>query len=669
MTREHPPEPSGIHFATTHPREITLSHAPPLVQGIPLVSPHELPDKFRSVFPYPTFNAVQSKCFPTVYNTDENLVVSAPTGSGKTGVLELAICRLVMTGGSDSYKIVYMAPTKSLCTERQRDWRSKFASLSIQCAALTGDTDRMHLRQVQTATLIVTTPEKWDSMTRKWKDHAKLMQMIKLLLIDEVHMLKETRGATLEAVVSRMKSIGTDVRFIALSATVPNSEDIATWLGLRSAKQGDPARVAKFGEEFRPVKLQKYVCGISYRGNDFGAESVCDQKLPELVAKYSRKKPIMIFCFTRKSCLLTAKLLANIWASKGLRDRPWPSPTRRVEVQEPELKELVASGVAFHHAGVDVVDRHAIEKGYLEGQIYVICCTSTLAVGVNLPCHMVIIKNTVCYQEDGLKEYSDLEMMQMLGRAGRPQFDDSAVAVIITREEKKGRYERLVTGEEVLESRLHLNLIEHLNAEIGLGTVFDVESAQRWLAGTFLAVRLQRNPSHYKLDDEVRINDLQESISQICKRDILLLENHEIVRCVRGSGKLHCTEFGEAMSRYYVKFETMKVFLGLEPRAKISEIVSSFSLHAHITIICDSQVFRIVRSVELRMSCNNDIRVPVWDIQILTTHSFHLSFTLMSIMKYASVLRRRGSSKRSTMQMVFDIQSKSILRFMLTKGA
>ena len=97
-----------------------------------------------------------------------------------------------------------------------------------------------------------------------------------------------------------------------------------------------------------------------------------------------------------------------------------------------------------------------------------ICCTSTLAVGVNLPCHLVIIKNTVCYQDDGLKEYTDLEMMQMLGRAGRyfnssiyisrlltkhrPQFDDNAIAVIITKQEKVQKYEKLISGEELLES-------------------------------------------------------------------------------------------------------------------------------------------------------------------------------------------------------------------------
>jgi ATP-dependent DNA helicase HFM1/MER3 len=65
------------------------------------------------------------------------------------------------------------------------------------------------------------------------------------------------------------------------------------------------------------------------------------------------------------------------------------------------------------------MDRQAVEKLYLEGQISVICCTSTLAIGVNLPCHLVIIKNTVTWTAVGSKEYADLEIMQMLGRAGR----------------------------------------------------------------------------------------------------------------------------------------------------------------------------------------------------------------------------------------------------------
>lgn len=66
---------------------------------------------------------------------------------------------------------------------------------------------------------------------------------------------------------------------------------------------------------------------------------------------------------------------------------------------------------------------------------------------------MVIIKNTVTYLNgEGIKEYTDLEVMQMLGRAGRPQYDTSAVAVIMTRQEKAKRYERMVSGEQILES-------------------------------------------------------------------------------------------------------------------------------------------------------------------------------------------------------------------------
>lgn len=251
---------------------------PPIVQGVRLVSPNELPDRFRSVFPFPLFNAVQSKCYETAYKTSDNLVLSAPTGSGKTVILELAVCHLMSEFGMDQFKIVYMAPTKSLCAERQKDWQAKFSVLQLQCAELTGDTNQGQLRNVQNASIIITTPEKWDSMTRKWKDHAKLMQLVKLFLIDEVHILKETRGACLEAVVSRMKSIGSDVRFLALSATVPNPEDIATWLGRNSMARHLPAHQEIFGEEFRPVKLQKYVYGIQFNGNDWGFDRICDPK-------------------------------------------------------------------------------------------------------------------------------------------------------------------------------------------------------------------------------------------------------------------------------------------------------------------------------------------------------------------------------------------------------
>jgi ATP-dependent DNA helicase HFM1/MER3 len=240
--------------------------------------------------------------------------------------------------------------------------------------------------------------------------------------------------------------------------------------------------------------------------------------------------------------------------------------------------DTVPSGVAYHHAGLTANDRAAIEKGYLEGDVNVICCTSTLAVGVNLPCHMVIIKNTVSYQNSGgagsCKEYSDLEVMQMLGRAGRPQFDRSAVAVILTRLQKQPHYEKMVTGQEVLESCLHSNLIDHVNAEIGLGTITSASTAKRWLSGTFLYVRLKHNPEHYKIDGDASGRNLEERLELICNKVISLLQEHDLVH---NTNRLQCTEFGDAMARYYLRFETMKTLLTLPQQATTSEILSALA--------------------------------------------------------------------------------------------
>ncbi|KIW14781.1 hypothetical protein PV08_07566 [Exophiala spinifera] len=493
----------------------------PIIQGIQLIATTTLPDRLRSVFKFEWFNAVQSKCFASAFGTDDNLVVSSPTGSGKTVLMELAICRLIAASAGSDFKVVYQAPTKALCSERYRDWQSKFGHLNLHCTELTGDTDSKHLNNVQSANIIITTPEKWDSVTRKWKDHARLIQLVKLFLVDEVHILKENRGATLEAVVSRMKSIGAKIRFVALSATVPNSEDIATWLGRNSTLQHIPALREVFGESFRPVQLKKYVYGFEARGNDFAFESMLTQQISK--------------AFTS------------------------------------------AAGVAFHHGGLAQADRRAVEQAFLDGQISVICSTSTLAVGVNLPCYLVILKGTTTWTDNGVQEYADLEVMQMLGRAGRPQFGTSACAVILTRKGKVQKYEKMVSGEGILESCLHQNLIEHLNAEIGLGTVYDLSTAKAWLASTFLYVRMKKNPSHYRFKEGVDTDledDLLGQLEQLCGKDIALLKNAGLVN---EQAQLISTEYGQTMARYYINFDTMKSFIALPPKAKMSEILSTLA--------------------------------------------------------------------------------------------
>ncbi|CAG8956625.1 hypothetical protein HYFRA_00011936 [Hymenoscyphus fraxineus] len=642
-------QPYGSPVKRT-PQTLALAHAPPLAHGIQLVSPHDLPDRFRSIFPYELFNAVQSKCFNPIYRTNDNVVVSAPTGSGKTALLELAICRAIDQNSSTQFKIVYQAPTKSLCSERMRDWSKKFSHLNLECAELTGDTTHAEMAKVRKASVIITTPEKWDSITRKWSDHHRLVQMVQLFLIDEVHIVKEVRGATLEAVVSRMKSMGANVRFVALSATIPNSEDIAVWFGKNHCNQQLPAHRETFGEDFRPVKLQKHVYGYDDKMNDFVFEKLLDGKLPAIIRKHTEKKPIMIFCFTRKSCENTAKLLADWWASQTAADRAWSPPVQQVSLQNSELQALARCGVAFHHAGLEYHDRQIVENSFLKGNISVICCTSTLAVGVNLPCHLVILKGTVTFQDGHVAEYSDLEVMQMLGRAGRPQFEDSAVAVIMTKMDKKQRYERMISGTDVLESSLHLNLIEHLNSEIGLGTVNSIGSAKSWLEGTFLAVRMRLNPNYYKIDGIYPGGDTDERLKQVCERDIKLLREHELVT---GGHEIKCTVYGDAMSRYMIQFETMKLLLSISKEAKTEEILN---------ILCMAKDFQDFRMKPNQRACLKELnQSPFMKFPIkgnISTTSQKISLLVQSQL---GAMEHPTAKEFSTLRRQFMIEKSVIL--------
>ncbi|KAK7942423.1 Sec63 [Apiospora aurea] len=608
--RRQEPTTSSRPKPLSRPAHISLdlAHAPqhitPKIGDTYLLDPRRvLPDRCRAIFPYQLFNAVQSKSFPLAYGSNDNIVISAPTGSGKTAIMEMAICKLVMTSGGENFKIVYQAPTKSLCSERARDWEKKFGHLSLHCAELTGDTSHAQTRRVGQASIIVTTPEKWDSITRKWSDHHRLLSMVRLVLIDEIHILNDARGATLEAVVSRMKTSGANVRFVGLSATVPNIEDIATWLGRDHSNQSEPATYECFGEELRPVKLKKYVYGYDSPGNDFIFDKMLDGNLTMLLGKHTEKKPIMVFCFTRKACETTASNLAEWWTTCSADDKPWPSPKRRIPVIRKELQEIVRYGVAFHHAGLYADERASIEENFLSGQLHVICCTSTLAVGVNLPCHTVVLKGTVAYSDGMPQELSDLDVLQMLGRAGRPQFDKSATAIILTRREMVDRYEKMVSGRAKLESKLHLNLIEHLNSEVGLGTIQTLDTAKKWIDGTFLNVRMRQNPDKYTVKGGETGANADESLQQWCERDVRILQQHKLI--TQGNS-FRCTEYGSAMSKYMVKFETMKLLLAIPKAPTMEQLLGGL---AKASEFGDFRFKPLERTVYRKL--NKDVQYPI----------------------------------------------------------
>ncbi|XP_040264677.1 probable ATP-dependent DNA helicase HFM1 [Bufo bufo] len=550
----------------------------------------EIPKQFRNIFKeFPYFNYIQSKALDDLLYSNKNFVMCAPTGSGKTVIFEIAVVRLLMETPAPwtKVKIVYMAPIKALCGQRFEDWKEKFEPIGLLCKELTGDTEVEDLFEIQHAHIIMTTPEKWDSMTRKWRDNT-LVQLVRLFLIDEVHTVKdETRGATLEVVVSRMKTMQAslsraaksaeefpNMRFVAVSATIPNAEDIAEWL----SDGKHPALCMKMDESHRPVKLRKVVLGFPYNSNqtEFKFDLSLNYKIAGVIQTYSDQKPTLVFCATRKGVQQAASVLAknaNFILSTEHKKRLLKAANA---VKDAKLRDLVLYGVGYHHAGMDVSDRKIIEATFTAGDLPVLFTTSTLAMGVNLPAHLVIIKSTMHYAAGMFQEYSETDILQMIGRAGRPQFDTTAIAVIMTRISTKEKYVQMIDGMDTIESSLHRHLVEHLNAEISLHTITDVNIALEWIKSTFLYIRALKNPSHYGFPQGLDKIGIEAKLQELCLRNLNDLSSVGLIR-MDEEINFKPTENGKLMALYYIAFDTAKLFNCIQGKETLIDLVMLIS--------------------------------------------------------------------------------------------
>ncbi|XP_078502361.1 putative ATP-dependent DNA helicase HFM1 isoform X3 [Lissotriton helveticus] len=516
----------------------------------------EIPTQFRNIFKeFPYFNYIQSKALDDILYTDRNFVICAPTGSGKTVIFELAITRLLMEIQPPwtNVKVVYMAPIKALCSQRFDDWKGKFGPVGLNCKELTGDTQMDDLFEIQHAHIIMTTPEKWDSMTRKWRDNT-LVQLVRLFLIDEVHVVKdESRGATLEVVVSRMKTIQSSLskmsvnpeemmpmRFVAVSATIPNAEDIAEWLSDGSS----PALCLKMDERHRPVKLRKVVLGFPCSSNqtEFKFDLTLNYKIASVIQTYADQKPTLVFCATRKGVQQAASVLAKY--AKFVMDLQ-------------HKQRLQKSALSIKDSKLRVT-------------------TSTLAMGVNLPAHLVVIKSTMHYVGGMFQEYSETDILQMIGRAGRPQFDTTATAVIMTRLSTREKYLHIMNGADTIESSLHRHLIEHLNAEIVLHTITDACIALKWIQSTFLYIRALKNPAHYGFPSGIDKNGIEEKLQELCFQNLNDLSSEGLITMDEDIN-FKSTETGRLMALYYIAFDTVKQFRSINGTELLPDLISMVS--------------------------------------------------------------------------------------------
>nr|WJN24853.1 meiosis specific DNA helicase [Moesziomyces parantarcticus] len=539
---------------------------------------------YRPLFSFPFFNAVQSMAIPKVLEAGDNVVLSAPTGSGKTVVFELALLRM-LTRESESVRAVYLAPTKALCSERTRDWSLRFGSVGCGVTELTGDS--LHgLHVARKSRLIITTPEKWDSLTRKWDEQSGILSSVRLVLIDEVHILNEPqRGSRLEVVITRIKYKSRQARFVAVSATVPNLEDVAAWIGSNAAQRDPsstslaetaPAEILKFGEAYRPCQLDKHVYGYPKAKDEFAFQSYLNHKLTDLIETHGAGRPCLVFCATRRSTVQAAKAIAEGAKRCGTGMMlGGQSEPEAGNFDDQDLQTFWSSRVSFHHAGLSQNDRRKVEQAFLAGQVHILCCTTTLATGINLPAYCVIIRGTKHY--DGQwSQMSELDIIQMMGRAGRPQFDRSGVAVIMCEDTMQNHYRELVSGSRDIESGLAANLVEHVNAEIGLRGRTTEAEIEAWIRQSFMWIRLQKNPTYYLDRDEgIGLDSVSEILQHLSSRTLSALESASLISRSEESGKVASTEYGDIMSRFFLRHKTMLALMAMPEHASTRAVLEA----------------------------------------------------------------------------------------------
>jgi len=543
--------------------------------------------RFESIFRFTHFNPVQTQIFHTVVHTDTNVLVGAPTGSGKTVTAELALLRLLRA--HPGQKAVYIAPLKALVRERMADWHEKFVKgMSLNMQELTGDVTP-DARALTAAHILATTPEKWDGVSRHWQQRG-YVRKVGLIIIDEIHLLGEERGPILEVIVSRMRymaeRMGAPIRIIGLSTAMANASDLGDWLGIPHDS------LFNFKPSVRPVPLEVHIAG--FPGQHYCPRmATMNKPTYRAITVHSAGQPALVFVSSRRQTRLTALDLIAYCSADERETQFLRMPSSELEplltgVHDPALRHVLAFGIGIHHAGLDDSDRQLVERLFLEQAILVLVCTSTLAWGVNFPAHLVVVKGTE-YYDAKTKRYVDFpvtDVLQMMGRAGRPQYDDKAVAVILVHEPKKTFYKKFLYEPFPVESCLHEQLHDHVNAEVVSGTIRSKQDAVDFLSWTYMYRRLLQNPAYYHCEDPTE-DGFNRHLSVLVEATFADLEAAGCVAIGEDGWGVEPLALGRVASYYYLKYTTVALF-----HAELHDVDEPpVALPDLLRVLCDASEF------------------------------------------------------------------------------
>jgi helicase len=378
----------------------------------------------------------------------KSVLMTTPTASGKTLIAMMAIHNALKR----NKKAVYLTPLRALASEKYDDMKALETlnfGRKIKVMVATGDYDSSG-KELAAADVIVLTNEKMDTLFRH---NAEWLDDIGLFVSDEVHLIGDReRGATLEMMLTKVRKHYPQSQIVALSATVANSDEIADWLDCELVESDwRPTKLVEGVYEHGIIRMRD---GTTFRVNNSGISSAVDIAI-DCVYEGGQA---LIFAETRKrAASLAAKATEGVNKQLDKAARELAAKTSSEILSRGDdteitktLSQLVSKGVAFHHAGLAPSSREIVEISFRKGIIKLLTATPTLAAGVNLPARRVVISSILRYDSEYGRNLpiSVLEYKQLCGRAGRPQYDTTGEAIIVSESGANAEdlYEHYVLG-------------------------------------------------------------------------------------------------------------------------------------------------------------------------------------------------------------------------------
>lgn len=405
----------------------------------------------------------------------KNLLVSAPTGSGKTLVAEMAIFNALR----HNYNVAYLLPLRSIAFEKYKSLSKVFGKENVTLSV--GD---YHSPKIEGKRILIATYERMDSILRH---EPEWLEDLGVVVVDEIHYVgDQERGPVLETVVTQLKMEG--VQLLGLSATVGNLEEIAEWLEAELVY-----------DDWRPVELREGVMNsksyeILFEDGVERVQRIMNNAALDVAYKYLKEGQVLYFAPTRSRAEKVAEEFSKYFKPDS-ESKEWADKIRlEVEGEFGErLAKLVERRVAFHHAGLTNEARMIIEDAFRAGVIRLISATPTLAAGVNLPAKTVVIEKYTRYNKEmGASEPITVsEYKQMAGRAGRPGLDDVGISILVAKDNAEEVFEKYVKGRPEPVSSSLANPKALRKAVLGLiarGTVRSEEELEEFISKTLFGV-------------------------------------------------------------------------------------------------------------------------------------------------------------------------------------